>query len=53
MKVTTTGIKNLDEWLINGIPLGYTTLITGNPGAGIELFAKQFAGSHEEDENVV
>ncbi len=53
MKVTTTGIKTLDEWLMNGIPLGYTTLITGNPGAGIELFAKQFAGSHEEDENVV
>lgn len=53
MNVTTTGIKNLDEWLMNGIPLGYTTLITGNPGAGIELFAKQFSGAHGEDENVV
>jgi KaiC/GvpD/RAD55 family RecA-like ATPase len=53
MEMITTGVKILDETLGGGIPIGFTTLIIGSPGAGIELFAKQFATSGKETENVV
>lgn len=39
----STGIKKLDELLEGGIPQGFTTLILGVPGSGIEILAKQLA----------
>jgi len=50
---STTGIPKLDALLMNGIPRGFTILIEGTPGAGMELFAKQFSGNSEENENVL
>src|SRR6266545_7159089 len=38
---------------MNGVPKGFTVLLTGVPGAGLDLFAKQFAGAGAKDENVV
>lgn len=52
-KTTSTGIAALDKALGNGLPKGYTVLVSGNPGAGLELFAKQFAAGGVRDENVV
>ena len=43
MKVTSTGVKSLDHSLMDGLPLGFTVLVTGPPGSGTELLAKQFA----------
>src|SRR5437867_8955153 len=37
---------------MNGLPKGFTVLLTGVPGAGLDLFAKQFAGAGATDENV-
>jgi len=53
VKVTSTGIPALDASLMKGIPRGYTMLVTGEPGSGLELFAKQFAGTNQDSENVV
>ena len=52
-KVVSTGITALDKALMNGLPKGYTALVTGPPGSGTELIAKQFAGAGVRDENVV
>jgi KaiC/GvpD/RAD55 family RecA-like ATPase len=53
-KTAPTGIIALDKALMNGVPKGFTVLVTGVPGTGLELFAKQFAGaSGARDENVV
>ncbi len=53
MKFVTTGIENLDHALMNGIPSGYTTLLSGSPGSGIELFAKQFSSAHLPEEDTI
>ena len=53
-KTAPTGIVALDRALMNGVPKGFTLLVTGVPGTGLELFAKQFAGaSGAREENVV
>jgi len=49
----STGIKRLDDALMEGIPGGFTMLVEGNPGAGMELFAKQFSGGVSKNEKVV
>ena len=46
------GIAELDRSLMNGVPKGYTILVTGAPGTGVELFAKQFAAAGIGSENV-
>jgi len=43
----STGIETLDKLLEGGIPRGYTTLILGVPGSGIEILAKQLATTGE------
>jgi KaiC/GvpD/RAD55 family RecA-like ATPase len=53
METNSTGVKILDETLGGGIPTGFTTLVSGSPGAGMELFAKQFATAGKATENVV
>lgn len=53
MDTTTTGIDALDKSLMDGIPKGFTLLVSGPPGSGTELFAKQFASSGIDSENVV
>lgn len=45
MESTTTGIKTLDDLLLNGIPMGYTVLVVGSPESGMEIFAKQFCSA--------
>jgi len=52
-KTASTGIPALDRALTNGIPKGFTVLATSPPGAGLDLFAKQFAAAGAKDENVV
>lgn len=52
-KLVSTGIVGLDKALMGGVPKGSTLLVTGTPGAGMELFAKQFASAGGRDENVV
>jgi len=52
-KVVSTGIAALDKALMSGLPRGFTVLVTGPPGAGTELVAKQFASAGVKDENVV
>jgi KaiC/GvpD/RAD55 family RecA-like ATPase len=49
----STGIPKLDKELINGIPRGFTILVKGSPGSGMELFSKQFASAGTSAENVV
>ena len=53
MDVNTTGIKILDDTLGGGVPVGFTTLVSGPPGGGTELFAKQFASAGKKSENIV
>ena len=53
MSTVSTGIPELDKALLNGLPEGSTMLLLGLPGAGMELFAKQFAGAGGGKENVV
>ncbi len=48
MKLTSIGIKALDEHLGGGVQKGSTLLIMGNPGSGTEFFAKQFASVGDE-----
>jgi KaiC/GvpD/RAD55 family RecA-like ATPase len=48
-----TGTLELDKALLNGLPQGFTMLVLGRPGSGMELFAKQFAGAGAGKDNVV
>ena len=40
--MTTIGIPGLDEMIEEGIPDGYSVLVTGGPGTGKSTFAMQF-----------
>lgn len=53
MAVNSTGVKVLDDTLGGGLPIGFTTLVSGSPGAGMELFAKQFATAGKDNENII
>jgi KaiC/GvpD/RAD55 family RecA-like ATPase len=53
MAVNSTGVKALDDTLGGGLPIGFTTLVSGSPGAGMELFAKQFASAGKDNENII
>jgi KaiC/GvpD/RAD55 family RecA-like ATPase len=53
MAVNSTGVRVLDETLGGGLPVGFTALVSGSPGAGMELFAKQFATAGKEKENII
>ena len=46
------GIPALDEALMGGVLKGSTILVYGSPGAGMELFAKQFASGADKDASV-
>lgn len=52
-KTGSTGLPALDKALMDGLPKGFTVLVTGIPGTGLELFAKQFASAATKDEGVV
>ncbi len=45
----STGIKKLDEVLMDGVPDGSSVLVIGTPSSGMELFAKQFASGVKND----
>ncbi|MFQ5885380.1 MAG: RAD55 family ATPase [Thermoplasmata archaeon] len=47
------GIPALDKSLMEGLPEGLVILVTGSPGSGAELFAKQFASAVTGKENMV
>jgi KaiC/GvpD/RAD55 family RecA-like ATPase len=53
MAIHSTGVKILDNTLGGGLPVGFTSLVVGTPGAGMELFAKQFASAGRDKENIV
>ncbi len=53
METYSTGVKVLDESLGGGLPVGFTTLVSGSPGGGMELFAKQFASAGKDIKNIV
>jgi archaellum biogenesis ATPase FlaH len=40
---TIFGLPEVDERLIGGLPTGWVGILSGAPGSGIELLAKQFA----------
>lgn len=42
------GIPTLDRALMDGVPAGYTILVSGNAGSGLELFVKQIAAHGDE-----
>jgi len=44
-EIISTGIEKLDRLLEGGIPKGFTTLILGAPGSGIEILCKQLASN--------
>jgi len=48
----STGIKKLDEVLMDGIPEGSSVLVIGTPSSGMELFAKQFASGNKNEKAV-
>ena len=48
----STGIKKLDEVLMDGVPDGSSVLVVGTPSSGMELFAKQFASGVKNDKVV-
>lgn len=52
-EVTSMGIPGLDELFGGGLPKGFTVLVCGSPGSGMELFAKQFASAGIGKEDVV
>lgn len=52
-KTVSTGVAALDKALMDGVPKGSTLLVTGTPGCGMDLFAKQFAAAGGARENVV
>ncbi len=53
IETTSIGISELDKALMDGVPIGHSILITGSPGSGMELFAKQFAAAGIGKENVI
>lgn len=53
MAINTTGIQLLDRILDGGLPTGFTAIVNGAPGAGTELFAKQFTSAGATNENVI
>jgi len=53
LNTVSIGLPKLDKALMDGVPEGYTILLSGTPGSGTELFAKQFAASGTDKENVV
>lgn len=53
IKVADIGLPVLNEALMGGVPRGYTILLGGSPGSGMELFAKQFAAAGIGKEKVV
>ncbi|MBU2564765.1 MAG: RAD55 family ATPase [Candidatus Thermoplasmatota archaeon] len=48
----STGIKKLDEVLMDGLPEGFSVLVIGTPSSGMELFAKQFASGNKNEKAV-
>lgn len=46
----STGIEPLDAFLKGGLPKGFTALLLAPAGSGAEIFAKQFAGGHEDEQ---
>lgn len=53
VEVVSTGIPTLDKELLRGLPKGFTMLVYGSPGSGMELFAKQFAQAGVGLENTI
>ena len=53
LKSVSVGLPRLDKGLMDGVPEGYTILLSGSPGSGMELFAKQFASAGTNKENVI
>jgi KaiC/GvpD/RAD55 family RecA-like ATPase len=51
--MTSIGIPALDKSLMEGLPDGLVILVTGSPGSGAELFAKQFASAGTSKESMV
>ena len=51
--IMSTGVPFLDKELDGGLPKGFTVLLYGPPGSGMELFAKQFAHAGGSKETVV
>jgi KaiC/GvpD/RAD55 family RecA-like ATPase len=51
--MASIGIPALDKTLMDGLPEGLVILITGSPGSGAELFAKQFASAGTGKESIV
>ncbi|UCD91615.1 MAG: recombinase RecA [Methanobacteriota archaeon] len=51
--MTSIGIPALDKSLMEGLPQGVVILVTGSPGSGAELFAKQFASAATGKESMV
>lgn len=47
------GSPKLDKMMHGGIPRGFTILCIGEPGAGMDLFMKQFASVAEDPENTI
>ena len=52
-KMGSFGIPKFDKIMNGGVPRGFTILALTDPGAGAELFAKQFLSPCEEPENTV
>lgn len=47
------GIPKFDKIMRGGIPRGFTVLAYGDPGAGMELFSKQYASPAEDPDNTL
>jgi KaiC/GvpD/RAD55 family RecA-like ATPase len=51
--VGSIGSVKLDKMMNGGVPRGFTMLCIGEPGAGMDLFMKQFASIAEDPENTI
>ena len=51
--VGSIGIPKFDKVMRGGIPRGFTIIAFGDPGAGMELFAKQFSSPAEDPDNTL
>ncbi len=51
--VGSIGAPKLDKMMRGGIPRGFTILSIGEPGAGMDLFCKQFSSVAEDPENTI
>lgn len=51
--VGSIGSPKLDKMMNGGVPRGFTMLCIGEPGAGMDLFMKQFASIAEDPENTI